>query len=248
VVAADRRIDGVEVTAVHDTPDPEVIAAEWILAGEVGSTGRCFRVAYLMLMRVRDGLIVASRDYSDMFATAVAFDRLPALAAAYQGPLAGFVRDPGLDPVPYTGFDPRPLFARMAEAAGRADWVTFAALFAEDGVMEYPFPMPGLPSRLEGREAIRAQYASLNVEGGVAPTGLVDPLVHATLDPDVFLVEYILVGTARSGHPYRIPFAAVIRAQEGLFRSVRDYTDLFAASAVRGVLSDLVAGTAAAAD
>jgi ketosteroid isomerase-like protein len=244
-VATDRRIDGAEVTAVHETPDPEVVVAEWILTGEVASTGRPFRVAYLMLIRVRDGLILASRDYSDLLAGAIAFDRLSALAAAYEAPLAEFDRDPGLDPPAHAGFDPRPLFERLAAASSRADWNAFAALFAEDGVMEYPFPMPGMPARLEGREAIRAQYASLNVEGGATVSGLSDPLVHATLDPDVFLVEYFLVGAAGSGRRYRVPFAAVIRTRDGLFRSFRDYTDVLAASAVRGVLADLVAGAGA---
>lgn len=70
VVATNRRIDGVEVTAIHDTPDPEVIVAEWIPSGEVGSTGRRFGVAYLMVTRVRGGLVVASRDYSDLIASA----------------------------------------------------------------------------------------------------------------------------------------------------------------------------------
>jgi ketosteroid isomerase-like protein len=50
---------------VHKTGDPEVIIAEFSYAGRVISTGRAFVAANAQVMRVRDGLIVASRDYHD---------------------------------------------------------------------------------------------------------------------------------------------------------------------------------------
>src|SRR5579863_7462502 len=37
--------------------------------------------------------------------------------------------------------------------------VEFADLFAEDGVLVYPFSSPGHPAELRGREAIRAFFA-----------------------------------------------------------------------------------------
>ena len=36
--------------------------------------------------------------------------------------------------------------------------VDFADLFAEDGVLTYPFGLPGQPAELNGREAIRAYF------------------------------------------------------------------------------------------
>ncbi len=36
--------------------------------------------------------------------------------------------------------------------------VDFADLFAEDGVLAYPFGLPGQPAELNGREAIRAYF------------------------------------------------------------------------------------------
>ncbi|GLW28050.1 nuclear transport factor 2 family protein [Actinoplanes regularis] len=44
---------------VHETADPEVIIAEYDYAGPG------FRVANIQVLRVRDGLIVESRDYHD---------------------------------------------------------------------------------------------------------------------------------------------------------------------------------------
>ncbi|HEU5160343.1 MAG TPA: nuclear transport factor 2 family protein [Streptosporangiaceae bacterium] len=48
---------------VYETPDPEVIIGEYVYDGRVTSTGRTFTTANIQVLRVRDGLILASRDY-----------------------------------------------------------------------------------------------------------------------------------------------------------------------------------------
>jgi ketosteroid isomerase-like protein len=58
------RLTPVEVT-LHGTTDPELIVAEYDYDGQVLSTGRRFRVANVQILRVRAGLIVASRDFHD---------------------------------------------------------------------------------------------------------------------------------------------------------------------------------------
>jgi ketosteroid isomerase-like protein len=50
---------------IHETQDPEVIVAEFDYAGTVIATGEPFRVPCVFVLRVRDGLIVESRDYID---------------------------------------------------------------------------------------------------------------------------------------------------------------------------------------
>jgi ketosteroid isomerase-like protein len=50
---------------VHTTTDPEVIVAEFEYAGTIVATGEPFRVPAIFVLRVRDGLIVESRDYID---------------------------------------------------------------------------------------------------------------------------------------------------------------------------------------
>ncbi|MFD0689559.1 nuclear transport factor 2 family protein [Actinomadura fibrosa] len=50
---------------VHETADPEVIVAEFDYAGRVATTGAAFRVANVQVLRIRDGLIVETRDYHD---------------------------------------------------------------------------------------------------------------------------------------------------------------------------------------
>jgi ketosteroid isomerase-like protein len=50
---------------VHETADPEVIVAEFDYDGRVTTTGRTFTAGNIVVMRVRDGEIVESRDYHD---------------------------------------------------------------------------------------------------------------------------------------------------------------------------------------
>ena len=57
---------------VHETADPEVIVAEFAYEGTNTVTGKAFRVPCVFVMRVRDGLIVESRDYIDHAASAAA--------------------------------------------------------------------------------------------------------------------------------------------------------------------------------
>lgn len=77
---------GVEMTArdivVHETADPEVIVAEFEYAGRVAATGRTLSVRNIFVLRVRDGVIVESRDYADHARFAAAIGRLPDLIAA----------------------------------------------------------------------------------------------------------------------------------------------------------------------
>lgn len=50
---------------LHQTTDPEVVVAEYDYHGDITSTGRKFVVANVQIVRVRDGLILNSRDFHD---------------------------------------------------------------------------------------------------------------------------------------------------------------------------------------
>jgi uncharacterized protein len=65
---------------VHETADPEVIIAEfdYDITGRAGSV----TAANIQVLRVRDGLITATRDYHDHLAIAHATGSIPALAEA----------------------------------------------------------------------------------------------------------------------------------------------------------------------
>jgi ketosteroid isomerase-like protein len=57
----------VDIT-VHETTDPEVVIGEFAYEGTNTSTDQHVRVPAIFVMRVRDGLIVESRDYADHLA------------------------------------------------------------------------------------------------------------------------------------------------------------------------------------
>jgi uncharacterized protein len=68
---------------VHETADPEVVVAEFdcAITGPAGSV----RAANIQVLRVRDGLITATRDYHDHLTVARATGTVPALVAALSG-------------------------------------------------------------------------------------------------------------------------------------------------------------------
>lgn len=72
---------------VHRTADPEVVVEEFRYAGRVD--GRPFSLPCIFVVRVRDGVIVESRDYTNPVALARAFGRLGELAAALADSAAG---------------------------------------------------------------------------------------------------------------------------------------------------------------
>lgn len=73
-----------ENVTVHETTDPEVIVAEYTLHGTVVATGKPLALSYAMVITVRDGKIVHSRDYGNPLAASAALGRLSELVAAYE--------------------------------------------------------------------------------------------------------------------------------------------------------------------
>ena len=71
---------------IHHTADPEVIVAEFDYAGTVIATGEPFTAPCVFVLRVRDGLIVESRDYIDHVAMTRARGLTEQLIAALREP------------------------------------------------------------------------------------------------------------------------------------------------------------------
>lgn len=78
---ASRRYTQVSGVRIHETADPEVVVVEYRIEGVKADEGVPFSLAFVMVMRVRDGLIVHSRDYSNPIAGARLLGRLPELIA-----------------------------------------------------------------------------------------------------------------------------------------------------------------------
>ena len=80
--AASRRYKRLGNVVMHETADPEVVIVEYELHGEFTETAEPFSMRFLMILTVRDGQIVHSRDYSNPIIGARVIGRLPELIAA----------------------------------------------------------------------------------------------------------------------------------------------------------------------
>ncbi|WP_433428525.1 nuclear transport factor 2 family protein [Nonomuraea sp. CA-141351] len=71
-----RRFEKADPVVIHETRDPEVVIVEYDLHGSMTRSGRPFVFSYVMVMRIRNGLIVHSRDYANPLAGAEFRDEL----------------------------------------------------------------------------------------------------------------------------------------------------------------------------
>jgi ketosteroid isomerase-like protein len=79
--AAARRYRDRDVV-IHETADPGVVIAEYRLDGELAESAEPISLRFVMVMTIRDGQIVHTRDYTDPVAGARALGRVPQLLAA----------------------------------------------------------------------------------------------------------------------------------------------------------------------
>jgi uncharacterized protein len=83
------RLDEVRHVVIHETTDPEVIIAEYELAGIHTTTGRRGAAPFIGVLRVRNGKAVHWREYQNVLAIAEAMGQLPALLARASAGVSG---------------------------------------------------------------------------------------------------------------------------------------------------------------
>lgn len=121
------------------------------------------------------------------------------------------------------------------------DMAAFAGLWAEDGILEFPFAAPGYPPRIDGRAAVadymRGYPDILDVRD------IAQKVVHQTADPDVVIVEFEAAGiVAATGQPYAMRYIAVITVRNSEIQSYRDYWSPLAATEAMGGAEQLLGG------
>ncbi|GAA3385920.1 nuclear transport factor 2 family protein [Streptomyces racemochromogenes] len=100
-------------------------------------------------------------------------------------------------------------------------WV---GLWAEGGVMEFPFAPPGLPRRLDGREAIAGYMRPYPERIDLHDFPEADLRIHGTTDPRTVVAEMRGVGRwVEDGRPFDMTYIAVVTVEDGRFTSYRDY-------------------------
>ncbi|MFJ9150424.1 nuclear transport factor 2 family protein [Streptomyces sp. NPDC102270] len=103
-------------------------------------------------------------------------------------------------------------------------------LWAEDGLMEFPFAPPGWPQRLEGKEAV-ADYMR-HYPDHIDLHDFPDLRIHRTTDPQTIVVEMRGVGRlVETGAPFDMTYIAVVTVRDGRITSYRDYWNPLAVQA-----------------
>ena len=104
----------------------------------------------------------------------------------------------------------------------RPDAETFTAMFAVDGVLEYPFAQPGLNIRIAGRDAIVANFQRLRTLLRVDSVADVSEI--KVNDLDVVILEFSGRGEGViTKESYKQRYIVVIRLHNGNLFDYKDY-------------------------
>lgn len=99
---------------------------------------------------------------------------------------------------------------------------SFTEMMAEHAVMEFPYALPGLPVRLDGRDAVARHLE--RAAGLIAFDRMGEPTVYPSTDPDVTIIEFEGFGQGvATGEPYDQRYISVIRTENGRIVHYRDY-------------------------
>lgn len=123
---------------------------------------------------------------------------------------------------------------RMRKAAITRSAADMSSVYAAAAVHEFPFTRPGLPSRIEGRDAIT---------GFITAFWDISPLryeryrtiaIHRTADPDTIIVEQEVEGTSSRTGSFVLPNIMVLTARDGEIVHLRDYANPLAVEEATG--------------
>ena len=118
------------------------------------------------------------------------------------------------------------VLARRCYLTLNGDADGLADLFAPDAVIEAPFAgPPGMPARLEGREAIRENARQVMASPLRVESYEVAEL-YQTQDPEVVIAEVRAKGTVTTtGRPFAATSVQILRIREGHIVLFRDFAD-----------------------
>ncbi|MEU7425282.1 nuclear transport factor 2 family protein [Streptomyces sp. NPDC040750] len=121
-----------------------------------------------------------------------------------------------------TPSSPADLFRHGLRLLLDQDIAAWVALWSDDGVMEFPFAPPGMPTRLEGREAVAAYMR--HYPDHIELRDFPELRIHETTDARTIVVEMRGIGRlVKTGGPFDMTYIAVVTVRDGRFTSYRDY-------------------------
>jgi ketosteroid isomerase-like protein len=116
----------------------------------------------------------------------------------------------------------------MRGLAGLVDGDHYFDAVAADAVFEFRYRFPGYPTRVVGREALKALYSGYGKNMTLHGAGAL--VVNISQTPGVVILEYEVQGAAvGSGKRYENRFISVVTIEDRKIVGWRDYMDSLAA-------------------
>jgi uncharacterized protein len=136
---------------------------------------------------------------------------------------------------------PREVVELVRQAVEGREGIVFADLFAEGGVMEYPFGIPGQLMTLNGQAEIREFFQDRGGLRDLFDMAEVTAVVHETRDPEVVIVEIDHHGHSHvNDGPYQMHALGIIRVRDGRIVHYRDYMNPLALAKLTGRMPELL--------
>jgi ketosteroid isomerase-like protein len=137
---------------------------------------------------------------------------------------------------------PREMVELVRKMVAGRDGVVFADLFADDGVLEYPFFLPGFPNVYKGQREIREWVGRMSEMRDRFDVHEVTAVAHETTDPELVIAEISHKGFSHAiNRPYEVTALGIIRVRAGKIVHYRDYMNPLATAEFLGRLPDVVA-------
>ncbi|ADP80182.1 nuclear transport factor 2 family protein [Pseudofrankia inefficax] len=129
---------------------------------------------------------------------------------------------------------PRQVLELLRQAAVSQSVEEMSGLYALDAVHEFPFTAPGVPSRIEGRDAIVSWIAGGWKANPLKYERYRSLAVHDTSDPATIVAEQEAVGTSTATGEFTLPNIIVLTVHNGKIAHLRDYVNVLAARTALG--------------
>lgn len=130
--------------------------------------------------------------------------------------------------------NPHDVLARWRQASIDQSPDDLRRVYAIDAVHEFPFTLPGLPSRLEGRDEIVDWVTKGWRSGPLHYERYRTVAIHDTGDPATIVVEQEAVGISATTGEFALPNLVVLTVRDGRIGHLRDYVNIPAAAAAMG--------------
>jgi Ketosteroid isomerase-related protein len=129
---------------------------------------------------------------------------------------------------------PREVLERYRQATISQSADELRRVYALDAVHEFPFTLPGLPSRLAGRDEIVTWITAGWKDHPLKYERYRTLAVYATGDPETIIVEQEALGTSVTTGEFALPNLVVLTVRNGQIARLRDYVNIPAAAAAMG--------------